>query len=1111
MQGAAWKLTALATSLTIGFFGLMQVQQHLDQTASNSTSSSEVVSPDDPVIEESGLLTAEDFATAELGEPSPDPFGSVPHSEPAETPEQDPFRRMDAPLQAQSEPTPQNNSTTSAPDPFAGNSANSSQPAAQDPFAAFRAPVEQVREEVTQAGQNLNNAVQQTMQQVDNGVAKAEQEVDNWQSQIVQTANEVRGELEQSEPAQMINAVATAVEEASDPKNSPTEMRVTLAGPGGGSSAAQELIQLAGRSNGKPVAQFNSSNSKNGDTPPPFLPFDTEDAKPIESQNEPEPEDEPVTVPVAATDAPAPVVPKSEPEDPFAVMEPAAEPPKAAAPASASPFAFPDAEQMPKITPGAQFPGADSEQEAAPSIAPGGSMPEVTPARVADAEAAEDKSFPTTPTTTKPQNDSAPSASFFPSEPATETSSADADDPYRLVPQFNQEMPNTTPETKPEADSAPAPFALTPPESPQMAPESEPQPEPEGTPDFEAKPEPQPEPEPAAKPEPAPERPSGFPTFSPQEEPRSAPSPFDAAPDMKPAAAPEAPAEEAPKAEPAPKFELTPPEEIKPEPETAVPATEMATEPPKQPSPFDFNPEPAPTPQPGAGFPTADTPPVKPEPSPAPAEPKPTPPPTNMASDTEFRQSKPNDEVLIGDARLDQNVPERVLQPKVELFKTAPDNAVLGQPLIYSIEIENTGEVAVNDVVVEDKFPAGTKLTGTIPRAELVEKTLIWRFEELKPAERKKILVRVVPIEPGKIGSVSTVAYKSSVSAQTMVTAPKLEIELTATPEIALDETAQVHFVIKNTGQGDAHDVILRNLIPEGLEHPAGSDLEYEVGLLKGGEDKEVTLTMIGRGVGDFANVATVKSSSGVSAEAKATIRVIESVMGISHRGPTRRFVGHVAEYQTTVRNNSSRVLEQVTVVAQLPSGFKFQSASEKGMYNDQMKLVTWVLPQLQPNEEQTVSTKLLPANVGTHSILATVEDARGHRAEVSTAVKVEGFPSLAVRSPDNRGPAAQGERVSLRFKVTNQGSAEASRVIVRCHVPPQLEYISANGPVTGVQKGDVIEFEPMESLKPNGQASFDVVFNAKAAGDGRVEFEVMADQISAPLKHQEQVIVYGE
>jgi len=1092
MQGAAWKLTALATSLTIGFFGLMQVQQHLDQTASNPTPSGEVATPDDPVSEESGLLTAEDFATAELGDPSPDPFGSAPPSESAGMPENDPFRRMDAPL-AQSEPTPQNNSTTPDADPFAGNSANSSQPGAQDPFAAFRAPAEQMREDVTRAGQNLNNTVQQTMQKVDEQVTQAGEEMDNWQSQIVQTANEVRGELEQSEPAQIVNAVATAVEETS--KSTP-EMRVTLAGPKGGSSAAQELIQLAGRSNGKPVAQFNSSNSRNGDTPPPFLPFDTEDAKPIESQNEPEPEAEPVTVPVAATDAPAPVVPKKEQVDPFAVDEPAPAPtPKTEAPASASPFAFPAAEQMPKITPGAQFPGANAEQDSAPSIQPGGAMPEVTPARVADAEVSEDKSFPTTPAETKPKTDSAPPASFFPSEPATESSTAGADDPYRLVPQFNQDMPST----KPDADSAPAPFALTPPDSPQMAPE----------PEQEPQPEPESKPEPAAEPKPAPERPSGFPTFSPQEEPSSAPSPFDTAPEMKPAPAPETPAEEAPKAEPSPKFELTPPDQINPAPEPAVPATEMATEPPKQPSPFDFNPEPRP--QPGAGFPTADSPPVKPEPSPAPVETKPAPAPANMASDTEFRQSRPNDEVLIGSARLDQNVPERVLQPKVELFKTAPDNAVLGQPLIYSIEIENTGEVAVNDVVVEDKFPAGTKLTGTIPRAELVEKTLIWRFEELKPAERKKILVRVVPIEPGKIGSVSTVAYKSSVSAQTMVTAPKLEIELTATPEIALDETAQVHFVIKNTGQGDAHEVILRNLIPDGLEHPAGSDLEYEVGLLKGGEEKEVTLTMIGRGVGDFDNVATVKSSSGVSADAKATIRVIESVMSISHRGPTRRFVGHVAEYQTTVRNNSSRVLEQVTVVAQLPSGFRFQSAGEKGTYNDQMKIVTWVLPQLQPNEEQTVSTKLLPANVGTHSILATVEDARGHRAEVSTAVKVEGFPSLAVRSPDNRGPAAQGERVSLRFKVTNQGSAEASRVIVRCHVPPQLEYISANGPVTGVQKGEVIEFEAMESLKPNGEASFDVVFNAKAAGDGRVEFEVLADQISAPLKHQEQVIVYGE
>ena len=550
----------------------------------------------------------------------------------------------------------------------------------------------------------------------------------------------------------------------------------------------------------------------------------------------------------------------------------------------------------------------------------------------------------------------------------------------------------------------------------------------------------------------------------------------------------------------------------------------------REPAPFNFNSEKAP-----AAFPDSTPTPAQPE-TPASTEPGLTPPSYNpgtppvasekpqqpggfpaiapdkpVATEPAITSKSDVDPELIGSARVDIKDSERVLQPKVELYKSAPEKAILGQPLIYTIEIENTGDVAVKDVKVEDKFPAGTKLTGTIPRAELVNKTLFWTFDELAPGERKKILVRVVPIEAGNIGSVSTVSYKSVVKSQTLITAPKLELKLDASEQVAIGETAHLHFVARNIGDGDAHGVVLQNLIPVGFEHPAGSDLEYDIGTLKPGETKQIDLQLNAKKPGIYQNVASLKTEGGFKAEAKASLEVIPAVMSLTRKSPSRRFVGHAMQQTTTLKNNSSKLLNNVTIIEYVPAGFRFKKASDNGLYSEELRTITWTAPQLPSGKEIKVTSTLIPTNIGTQTMRVKALNASGHQAELTSDIKVEGFSSLAVRVPDARGPVSRGERVSIRFKVVNRGSAQATHVRVSCNIPDQLEYISANGPVKSVQNGQLISFQPIASLGANQEATFDVVFSAIKDGDARVEFAVSSDQATTPLKHHEQVVIYGE
>lgn len=1114
MQGAALKLTALAASLAVGFVVLVQTQQSLTDRQPEGTGA----------FEEAPEFSED---SSSLGEPQFSPVEGHAHREMAShetAPEQEQYEpgvipmvdlnvASEMPDSSGGDPFASAGDASSAPpsqqEPVAAFRRNNgeapaaapSQPAEHDPFAMFaKQAADQFAGQVAEKAQPVAEAASNAFNKVDNALANAEVELDNGVNQAAATVETKTNEIQQ-----VAHEAAGAM---------PRHLEAIPEGAVPALRAAMDEIEAKSG-----VSFPGLDGAMEQTTPGKTKEMRLELAQRFPSDDEVDPF---AVTPAKQKTKPAETSKSEEktaeqPKMPAFGGFPAAEPineSTSAKPVPAEPAKIPGG--FPKAEPAPLNP-ADSRPVGFPQFAPQ-TEPEAEPA----ADAPEGDNAPVAETEMPADRDSAGAPPAFFGEFSGEEKTGGEDDPYRLIPEFNAKTDSAAPARQPapfQFNAEPeAPAMTEQPAAEEAAPE---QPIPE-QPVVEQPAEPT---EPAESPEPVapsvPATPNPFADFPapPQDngpagdsekmpagpaEPNGFPAlgaPSVAAPESNDSAMPAAepvPAADTPSV--APSFEAFSTNESAP---LSVPMAEEPAEMPAQPRPA-----------PG-GFPslpeTEMSQELTPEAEPAPladTETKPEPAPTDEMKPSENL----DDEELLGSAYVDGQEIESVQQPKVELYKSAPENAVLGEPLIYSIEVVNTGDVAVREVRVEDKFPAGTKLTGTIPRAELADKTLLWKFEELKPEERKKILVRVVPIEPGTIGSISTVSYKSVVAAQTIVTAPRLELNLsTSQQEVAIGESVEVTFSVANTGKGAAHNVILRNLIPTGLEHPAGGDLEYEIGTLNGGERKEVTLAMLAKESGEFTNEATLKSKGGVSAAGEVSVRVIPAVMSLTQNGPTRRFVGHAADYEATVKNNSQRTLTQLTVSQIVPAGMEFRSASSGGTFDPVRRIVTWRMPALPSGETMTLQTKLVPRQIGVQELKLESRESGGSFAELALPVKVEGMASLAVRVPDERGPVSKGERVSLKFKVVNRGSAAAENMVVNCRVPAQLKYLSADGASQPQVTPNGVQFAAIPSLEANQEMVFNLVFTAESAGDARVEFEVTAGGLSTPLKHQEQVIVYGD
>jgi uncharacterized repeat protein (TIGR01451 family) len=375
--------------------------------------------------------------------------------------------------------------------------------------------------------------------------------------------------------------------------------------------------------------------------------------------------------------------------------------------------------------------------------------------------------------------------------------------------------------------------------------------------------------------------------------------------------------------------------------------------------------------------------------------------------------------------------------------------------------------------------------------------------------------VRVTPTTAGEIGSIATVSFSAEVAARTTIVDPQATVTVTGPSEIVTGDSGQFRIVLTNPGSADLKGVVIRTILPEGLGHSGGRDLEYEVGDLPKGKSREVSLALQGVKSGPWAHRTMILHHDRELARTETKVSVIDSRIVVSRTGPAKRFVGRPAAFTNTVTNTSSRPLTNVTVVETLPAGVELTAAPQNGRWDPARRTITWVIPQLPPGREVELPTTVVPKADGTLAGRVVAVDATGNKAEVATSLEVAGFSSLEVDFVRDGRPVPVGEQASVRFSVKNKGSAAAEQVAAVFELPEEVKFINANGPTKSERLGNLVTFEPVASVPPGGTLEFDVVFEATkpTPPDRRIRVSLHSSQLpkDQPLEQEQQLVIFGE
>ncbi len=457
------------------------------------------------------------------------------------------------------------------------------------------------------------------------------------------------------------------------------------------------------------------------------------------------------------------------------------------------------------------------------------------------------------------------------------------------------------------------------------------------------------------------------------------------------------------------------------------------------------------------------------------------------------------------------HVQKNWVAPAIAICKKAPREVYLGDEFKYVIGVSNPSGIVADNVMVSDNLPAGIEFVSSNPPANVSGQALTWNMGNFNGGQSQDIVVTVRSTQTGTFENCAQVQAQPGLSdracATTRVVQAALVVEKTAPAEVILCDPIPYKIVVRNTGDAAARNVRLEEALPDGLVAQGGrTKVVSDIGTLAAGQSKVVHFSARAQRAGTFVNTATATADRGLTAQATAQTVVLKPALSITKVGPAQRFLNREIAYQITVTNTGNAPAKNTVLTDAIPAGAMFVSAANGGSMSGGQ--VMWQLGTLEVGASKTVSVTMKGVRIGT---VRNVVNARAFCAEATAEATTEviGIPAMLLECVDVDDPIEVGQQNTYRITVTNQGTAQATNVVVSCTLPAEEQFVSAGGPVGHQAQGQTVSFQPLGTLAPRAQAVYTVTVKGLRAGDVRFAVQMQTDEMDSPVNETESTRFY--
>jgi uncharacterized repeat protein (TIGR01451 family) len=417
----------------------------------------------------------------------------------------------------------------------------------------------------------------------------------------------------------------------------------------------------------------------------------------------------------------------------------------------------------------------------------------------------------------------------------------------------------------------------------------------------------------------------------------------------------------------------------------------------------------------------------------------------------------------------------------------SPDPVTSGQPLTYTLAVDNNGPDTANGVTVEHLLPAGVTFDGVLSSQGACNQAagvIDCDLGALSSGGSATITVTVTPNAVGQLSTSATVAgdvadpnlaNNSDTEQTTVVAAPgsaDLSVGITDSPDpVTAGDTLTITLDIGNAGPDDATNTTVSYLPPAGIPVDTvtpsqgscmvmAAEVTCALGTVANGATPSIVLTMTPLVPGVLLHEATVVSdivdpdtANNTDTEDTTVVAIPGASADLSilkSDSPDPVVVGQPLTYTLTISNGGPDGTNSVVVTDTLPAGLAFQSATaSQGSCDEALGTITCNLGAIASGEGATITIVVIPGAPGlitnTAVVTSDVDDPDPTDNSDSEDTQVDpGAADLAVTKTSSVNPGTVDVPFTYTVSVVNEGPDDATQVQVLDTLPAGLIFGSA-------------------------------------------------------------------